>query len=102
MFVLIITACAAWVYLDATASKIGKTPAGGLFNLSAGAWGIVTLGIWIVGFPAYLIKRNALKRLALEHPVEVNGRMLKACLIGGAGVLWFITASYLQYLKQFQ
>ena len=102
MFVLFATACAVWVYLDATANKIGKTSVGGLFNMPAGAWGVVCLGIWIVGFPAYLIKRNALKAIAVEHPVEPKARVLKACLLAATGIVWLVVASYMQYLQKFQ
>jgi len=101
MFILFITACALWVYLDATKNKIGKTSAGGMFNMSAGAWGVVTLLIWIIGFPAYLIKRNALKIIADENPVDVKGRIWKTVLIGTIGLVWFIGVAYSDYLAQF-
>lgn len=101
LFVLFVTACAVWVYLDATKNKIGKTSVGGVFNMSASAWGTVSLLIWIIAFPAYLIKRNSLKSIAEEHPVNVNGRGWKATLIGVIGLVWFILVAYSQYLEQF-
>lgn len=53
--VAVVSASAIWVCLDAT-KKIGKIEAaGGMFNVSAGAWAAVTLFLWIIGFPAYLI-----------------------------------------------
>ncbi len=101
MFLLFVTACSVWVYLDATKNKIGKTSAGGMFNMSAGAWGVVTLGLWIIGFPAYLIKRNALKTIAAESPVEITGRTWKATVIGIVGLFWFLAVAYSEYLSKF-
>ena len=50
-----------WVYLDATKNKIGKIKDNsGMFNMSAGEWAIVTMLLWIIAFPAYLIKRGDL------------------------------------------
>jgi hypothetical protein len=88
---LIIVISAIWVYVDATGHKIGKVKdASGLFNISAGAWSVVTMFLWIVGFPAYLIKRSALIERAESAPVEVGGRWLKVavlCIVGGLLIL---------------
>ena len=59
LLIAIVAVSAAWVYLDATRHRIGKIPgAKGMLNMSAGAWGAVTLGLWIIGFPAYLVARK--------------------------------------------
>lgn len=95
---VIITGTAIWVYLDATRNKIGKIAnTGGMFNMSAGAWGTVTLLLWIVGFPAYLIKRSSLITLASKQPIEVGGRAVKSvvlAIVGGASIA-FSAASYM-------
>lgn len=93
--VAVVVASAIWVYLDATKNKIGKVPgAGGMFNMSAGAWATVTLLLWIIGFPAYLIKRGSLIERAKSHPVEVGGRGAKTAVLGVVGGLWvFMTFS---------
>jgi len=84
----LIAVSAIWVYWDATANKIGKVPgAGGMFNLSAGAWSVVTLFLWIVAFPAYVVKRNALIERARSQPVEVRGRWVKFSILVIIGVL---------------
>lgn len=87
----VIVASALWVYWDATAHKIGKAPgAGGMLNLSAGAWSVVTMFFWIVGFPAYVIKRGSLLDRANTQPVEVKRRWLKfsiLCIVGALFVL---------------
>ncbi|MEE9611074.1 MAG: hypothetical protein V3W19_07470 [Desulfatiglandales bacterium] len=88
LFATIIVICTLWVYLDATGKKIGKIPgAGGMFNMSAGGWATVTLGLWIIGFPAYLIKRSSLIEAASQHPLEVKNRALKATVFGVIGAL---------------
>lgn len=90
IIVAIVVASAIWVYLDATSNKIGKIPdAGGMFNMSAGAWSVVTLLLWVIGFPAYLVKRSALIEKAKQTPIEVRGRNGKAVSLGIVGGLWF-------------
>jgi len=101
LFILLVTACAVWVYLDATKNKIGKNSEGGFLNISAGAWGACSLGLWIIAFPLYLISRKKLVATAKEFPVEVNRRVLKASTIGLIGVSWFVFDAYQQYLQQF-
>ena len=91
IIVSVIVCTAIWVYLDATKNKVGKVEgAGGMFNMSAGAWSIVTLLLWIIGFPAYLIKRGSLIERAKEHPVETIGRGGKTAALGIAGGIWIL------------
>ena len=76
LIVAIIAASAVWVYLDASKHKIGKIRGSkGMLNMSAGAWGIVTLLLWIVCFPAYLIARRRLIAKAQANPIEVSHRL---------------------------
>ena len=89
IFVAIVASTSVWVYLDATANSIGKIPGGkGMFNMSAGFWAIVTLGIWIIGFPAYLIKHDSLIEKAKANPVTVSARVVKAATLGAVGGFW--------------
>jgi hypothetical protein len=91
IIVLIIVLSAIWVYWDATSNKIGKvSDGGGLFNMSAGAWSVVTMFLWIVGFPAYLIKRGSLVERAKAQPVEIKGRGIKLSILCVIGALWIL------------
>lgn len=91
IIVAVVVVSAIWVYWDATQSKIGKIAgAGGMFNLSAGAWAVVTLLLWIIGFPAYLVKRGSLIEQAKENPVEVTGRGGKIAALAIVGGLWLL------------
>ena len=75
---IVVSCSAAWVYFDATRQGIGKEEGkGGLFNMSAGAWAVATLGLWLIGFPAYLIKRRRLIAQASERPVTPKWRPFK-------------------------
>ena len=67
-FTLFIAISTLWVYWDAVTHKIGKTEGGGFTNVPAGGWAAATFGLWIIGFPLYLIKRNELIQKAKEHP----------------------------------
>jgi hypothetical protein len=79
---LFIMASGIWVYWDASENKIGRIPgAKGSTNTSAGSWGVVTLGLWIVGFPMYLMNRTRLIEAAKENPVESGARPLKALML---------------------
>ncbi len=91
IIVAVIVATAVWVYLDATKNNIGKiSDQKGMFNMSAGAWSIVTLLLWIIGFPAYLIKRGDLIEKAKDNPVEVKGRGGKASALSIIGGFWVL------------
>ncbi len=81
------------MYFDATKNKIGKVPdQKGMFNMSAGAWGIVTMLLWIIGFPAYLVKRKSLLEIAKEKPIEAKGRIAKLIVFMIAGGLWVLAS----------
>ena len=77
-----------WVYWDATRHRIGHVPGvRSIFNRSAGTWAAVTLLLWIVGFPAYLLNRPALIQRARQHPVVAKNRVLKLALLAVAGIV---------------
>lgn len=89
---LVVVLSSIWVYYDATSNKIGKIKGiKGMFNMSAGGWCLVTLLLWIVGFPSYLIKRKALTTIANENPIEYSAAkksiaffLLSLILVAGA------------------
>lgn len=71
IFTTAMAVCTPCVYYDATKNKIGKIPrAKGFFNIQAGMWGVATLLLWILVFPAYLIKRSGLLEKTKQHPKE--------------------------------
>ncbi|HKE39034.1 MAG TPA: hypothetical protein VKG21_04265 [Casimicrobiaceae bacterium] len=91
LVVAIVVACSLWVYWDASGRKVGKVPGvGGMFNMSAGAWSVVTMFFWIIAFPAYLVKRSALIERTKEQPVEVTGRIFKMVILAVIGSLWVL------------
>ncbi|MBS0457526.1 MAG: DUF4339 domain-containing protein [Proteobacteria bacterium] len=72
-----VTSSMAWVYWDATQNKIGKiNGATGFFNMPAGGWAALAWLLWIVGFPAYLAKRNDLIERAKANPVTPASRSM--------------------------
>jgi len=79
---IIIVASALFVYWDATKNKIGRIPTEkGLFNMSASSWAFSMFLIWIVAFPAYLLKRKGLIERAKNQPIEVSGRGFKLAML---------------------
>lgn len=82
---------AACIFYDLTQNKVGKIPSEkGFFNLHAGGWALAALFLWIVALPAYLIKRSALVKKAVEHPVETSRVGLKLALLLIAGVVMIL------------
>lgn len=64
VMLLIVIGSALWVYLDAKSIGVHKGLIPGFFDLGSGGWCAATLILWIICFPAYLIKRGALKTAA--------------------------------------
>ena len=77
-----IGSCAIFVYLDASALKIGNIPAHkSKYIRSAFDWAIATLFLWPYAFPYYLRIRRKLIETAAEHPVQEKWRALKASIV---------------------
>lgn len=55
-----------WVYVDAKQIGVRKRLIPGFFDLGPGGWCACTILLWIVFFPAYLIKRGALRTAAVS------------------------------------
>jgi len=93
LIAFVAAASALWVYWDATRLRIGRIKGRkGLSNMSAEAWALVTLLLWIVGFPAYLLKRNTLRAQAEEHPVESRRKPVWFAVFGALGVAFIWNA----------
>ncbi len=58
---IVIIVSAIWVYYDAKTIGVRKGLITGLGNMGPMGWAVVTVGLWIVGFPMYLIKRQQFK-----------------------------------------
>jgi hypothetical protein len=103
---VVVTLCAVGVYLDASKHGIGKKPDGkGPLNMSAGQWGIATLGLWIAAFPLYLINRKKMIAAAQDSPIQSSSRIPKALGLFGAGGIWLAmsvsgVSSHLPYCGQ--
>ncbi|MDA8170276.1 MAG: hypothetical protein M0Z48_00405 [Nitrospiraceae bacterium] len=65
-FILFILVTSIWVYFDAKAIGVRKGLIKGLTDMGPGGWFVVCLGLWIVGFPAYLATRGKYKKLMAE------------------------------------
>ncbi len=90
IMLLVVAGSGLFVYYDASKRKIGKIPdRKGLFNLSAGGWAAATMLLWIVAFPAYLIKRGKLIEEAVAKPQVSNSRGLKLGLGAGLFIMTF-------------
>jgi len=60
-FWLFIIATAIWVLFDAKSIGVRKGLIDGMGNMGPWSWAIVTLLLWIVGFPMYLYCRGKFK-----------------------------------------
>ncbi len=66
IFLMIITT-SEWVLIDAHRMGVKKGWTTGIFNMSPIWWGILCLYIWIIIFPAYLIKRPLFKSISQKY-----------------------------------
>lgn len=63
---VVVVATAIWVYFDA--KSLGVTRGDGALSANPSGWLLVTLVLWIVGFPLYLAMRPEFKRRAASRP----------------------------------
>jgi hypothetical protein len=75
---LIVIASGIFVYFDAKSIGVHKGLIGGFFDLGVGGWTAVTLLLWIIGFPSYLIKRGALKEAAKRERAVTDAQTTTA------------------------
>ena len=62
-----------WVYFDTSKHKIKKIKGeSGFFNVSAITWVFATLILWIICFPAYLLKRKSLIEKSMQNTVKIK------------------------------
>lgn len=93
LMTLVITLSSIWVYFDATSNNIGRVPeVKGFTNLSAGAWALTTLFIWIIAFPLYMYKRKSLIETAKESPITVNNFKVKLTVLSTAAALMILSS----------
>ena len=82
VILVIIALCAIWVYLDASAHRIGDiSEHRSNFNKSAMFWAIGTLFLWPYALPYYLRIRGQLIEAAAEHPIQEDWRFLKVSCV---------------------
>jgi hypothetical protein len=63
VFLIVVIVTSIWVFVDAKTIGAKKGLLQGFFDLGPFGWFVVTLLLWIIGFPAYLAKRGEIKRL---------------------------------------
>lgn len=63
LILIVVVVSSIWVLVDAKTIGVKKGQIRGLGNLGAWGWSFVCLLFWVVGFPFYLAKRSAFKRI---------------------------------------
>ena len=71
MILFVILASSTWVYFDAKKLGVRRGADTGLWNFGPGGWLAGCLLLWLVVFPAYLLKRRKFKFLAGESTGSV-------------------------------
>jgi ribosomal protein L31E len=61
--ILIVVASSIWVHQDAKRIGVKKGQVKGLADLSPVGWLIACLGVWVISFPIYLLKRKEFMRI---------------------------------------
>ncbi len=100
MIIALTTACAVWVYWDATQKNIGYNPKqSGLLNNAAGLWASLTLLFFVLGLPLYIYLRHRLIKNAQYYPIHTSGRTVKLIIIVVIGC-WSVYLSLPGYWSQ--
>lgn len=60
---IVVIVTSIWVYFDAKKIGIKRGQIKGVANMGPVAWLIICLGLWIIAFPVYLIKRPQFKKI---------------------------------------
>lgn len=58
---IVVVGTSIWVFFDARAIGVKKGQVSGLADMGPTGWFIVTLLLWIIGFPLYLANRGRFK-----------------------------------------
>ncbi|NIA10463.1 MAG: hypothetical protein GWP10_12225 [Nitrospiraceae bacterium] len=61
----VVTGTSIWVLLDAKSIGVKKGQIKGIANMGPWGWFFACLGLWIIGFPLYLVKRAEYKKINL-------------------------------------
>jgi len=81
-----VVGCSLWVYLDTKRLAITRRPHDPTWsNMSSAGWTAAVLLLWLVGFPAYLVKRREVARTLQEAGAAAPGIPLSA--LPGAALL---------------
>ena len=72
MVLFIVVATSTWVFFDARSIGVRKGLVKGLGNMGPGMWFAACLLLWIVSFPAYVIRRDAFLRAVVANRGEVT------------------------------
>ena len=60
---LIVIGTSIWVLFDAKSIGVKKGQIKGIANMGPWGWFLSCLGLWIIGFPLYLAKREEYKKI---------------------------------------
>ena len=66
LILIVVVVSSIWVLVDAKTIGVKKSQIQGLGNLGAWGWFFVCLLFWVFGFPFYLAKRSAFKRISSQ------------------------------------
>lgn len=75
---LIVIASAFWVLIDAKNIGVRKGLVLGMGNMGPWSWFFVTLFLWIIGFPMYLVYRGKFK-LAIANVSDSSKMKCNSC-----------------------
>ena len=93
LILLIVIGTSIWVLFDAKAIGVKRGQIKGMANMEPVGWFLTCLGIWIIAFPFYLVKRSEFRRinqgLKIEDSKEFANKNKATFSIAGivAGVL---------------
>ena len=97
---IMILATSIWVFFDARKIGVKEDMMTGLFSLGPGGWAICCLLLWIIAFPAYLIKRPKYIAIAGFRSRSTDSSPLRQGGAGGKPVNRMSTEEIVARLKE--
>lgn len=76
---VVVVVSAIWVYFDAKAIGVKKGQVSGFADMGPVGWFFVTLLLWIIGLPLYLVKRSEFKRVNATAAASDDLRKCPQC-----------------------
>jgi hypothetical protein len=86
-YLIIVAVTTLWLLIDARSIGVRKGAVPGFFDMGVAGWFFSCLLMWIVAFPAYLVKRSEYKQAKASPAADVIGQLERLQSLRQSGAL---------------